>query len=166
MVRHVVQGCCARTADEAPSHLAAPAWFADSPSAHVHPFPPAHTQQVNAAKRLPADVRRRLAEALQPRNLRECVVCGDVPEDPLVSVCSHIYCAECFGAELSKAGQGAVGEWSGGCCGWVGCVKAVLRGAACRLEAGKGRQRAAARCGCVAVHGRLGAVVGRRCKAA
>ncbi len=55
-------------------------------------------------------MRRRLAEALQPANLRECVVCGDVPEDPVVSVCSHIYCSECFGAELSKAGQGAAGE--------------------------------------------------------
>lgn len=28
----------------------------------------------------------------------------------MVSVCSHIYCSECFGAELSKAGQGAAGE--------------------------------------------------------
>lgn len=139
LVRHAVQGCCARTADEAPSQLATPAWFADSPNAHVHPPPAPCPKQVNAAKRLPADVRRRLAEALQPRNLRECVVCGDVPEDPLVSVCSHIYCAECFGAELSKAGQGAVGEWLG----WVGCAQAGLLGAACiQLEAGKGRQRA------------------------
>lgn len=73
-------------------------------------MPPSFTLQIAAAKRLAPDVRRRLAEALQPSNLRECVVCGDVPEDPVVSVCSHIYCSECFGAELSKAGQGAVGE--------------------------------------------------------
>ena len=75
-----------------------------------HPTHPRPALQIAAAKRLAPDVRRRLAEALQPSNLRECVVCSDVPEDPVVSVCSHIYCSECFGAELSKAGQGAAGE--------------------------------------------------------
>ena len=40
----------------------------------------------------------------------ECVVCGDVPEDPVVSVCNHVYCAQCVSAQISLAGHGAAGR--------------------------------------------------------
>jgi hypothetical protein len=77
-----------------------------SPLALTAPF---HAQ-LAAAKRLSAERRASLAEALRPSRLTICATCKDVPEDPVVSICGHVYCSQCVGSEISKAGRGSAGE--------------------------------------------------------
>lgn len=68
-----------------------------------------HKNEVTAARKLKPDLRTKLAETLRT-GLTECVICFDVPEDPVVSVCDHIFCRQCVSAQLSMAGQGAAEE--------------------------------------------------------
>lgn len=65
--------------------------------------------QLAAARRLQPHIRATLADLLRPEHLTPCVVCGDVPEDAVVSVCAHIFCAQCVATQISNAGQGAAG---------------------------------------------------------
>jgi SNF2 family DNA or RNA helicase len=67
---------------------------------------PEAAAEAAAARRLPAEARAQLAETLRER-LTVCVDCGDIPEDPVVSVCDHIYCRQCVSGRVSMAGQGA-----------------------------------------------------------
>lgn len=62
--------------------------------------------EITAAKKLPAATQLSLTATLEER-LTECVVCNDVPEDPVVSICSHIYCRQCVSSQVSLAGHGA-----------------------------------------------------------
>jgi SNF2 family DNA or RNA helicase len=68
--------------------------------------PPLATGELAAAKRLPADTRAGLTSLLRD-GITECVVCSDVPEDPVASVCGHIYCRQCVSSLVSMAGHGA-----------------------------------------------------------
>ncbi|GAX83731.1 hypothetical protein CEUSTIGMA_g11156.t1 [Chlamydomonas eustigma] len=72
-----------------------------------------------AAKKLPSDVRQGLLESLL-HPLMQCPVCMDVPEDPVVSICGHVYCKQCASSQLEGSGQDD--EF---CC--VSCSR-VLRG--------------------------------------
>ena len=67
--------------------------------------PEAAAEAASAAK-LPPAKRAALAEALREQ-LTVCVDCGDIPEDPTISVCGHIYCRQCVTGKISAAGQGA-----------------------------------------------------------
>lgn len=57
-----------------------------------------------AARKLPAALRTSLAATLRD-GLTECAECGDVPEEPVVSVCGHIFCRQCVSTAVSSAGQ-------------------------------------------------------------
>jgi len=59
-----------------------------------------------AARKLRPAMRQSLALTLRDR-LTEGVFCGDIPEDPVVSVCDHVFCRQCVSASVSNAGQGA-----------------------------------------------------------
>ncbi|PSC70181.1 SNF2 family DNA-dependent ATPase [Micractinium conductrix] len=63
--------------------------------------------ELAAARRLVPHLRAHLAQRLQPTQLEPCAVCADVPEDAVVAVCSHVFCAQCVATELSNAGHGA-----------------------------------------------------------
>ena len=68
-----------------------------------------HKAEVTAAQKIKPEMRTKLAETLRT-GLTECVICFDVPEDPVVSVCNHIFCRQCVSSQLSMAGQGAAEE--------------------------------------------------------
>ena len=34
----------------------------------------------------------------------QCPVCGDVPEDPVVAKCGHVYCQQCMAGQLEGTG--------------------------------------------------------------
>lgn len=65
--------------------------------------------EVTAAKRLSAD---RLNVLLQSASANDapCPVCGDVPEQPAVGACGHVFCRQCVAAQLEA--PGAEGEFS------------------------------------------------------
>jgi hypothetical protein len=121
---------------------------------HSHPIPhdapivplsslPASQLQLAAAKRLSAARRASLAEALRPSRLTICATCKDVPEDPVVSICGHVYCSQCVGSEISKAGRGSAGErprcegaagWAGWACPSSGVMKRHIEAHKCILS--------------------------------
>lgn len=63
------------------------------------------TGEAAAAKRLAANTRDTLTSILTD-NLTECVVCNDVPEEPVASICGHVYCRQCVSSLVSMAGHG------------------------------------------------------------
>lgn len=65
--------------------------------------PPATAAEVAAAKRLPADRLSALLAAATGGDA-QCPVCGDVPEAPTVTACTHVYCRQCATAQLEGAG--------------------------------------------------------------
>eukprot|EP00983_Pelagomonas_calceolata_P043985 1139111-Pelagomonas_calceolata.AAC.1 len=42
--------------------------------------------------------------ATQAPSSAQCPVCADVPEDPVVGICGHVYCQQCAAAQLEGAG--------------------------------------------------------------
>jgi SNF2 family DNA or RNA helicase len=62
--------------------------------------------EINAVRKLNPEMKTKLAETLKT-GLTECVICFDMPEDPVVSVCNHVFCRQCVASQLSMAGQGA-----------------------------------------------------------
>jgi SNF2 family DNA or RNA helicase len=85
-----------------------------------------------AAARLPPDARAAMLSALASPDA-QCPVCGDVPEDPAVTRCCHVFCRQCAAAELAAAGGGADAEFLCRACG--GAVRAGEAFAAAALEA-------------------------------
>ncbi|KAF6253953.1 SNF2 family N-terminal domain-containing protein [Scenedesmus sp. NREL 46B-D3] len=70
----------------------------------------ATASEVSAVRRLPPDTQAALLQALQGC-ASMCGACGDVPEDPGVTRCCHVYCRQCLAARL-EGGTGA-GEANG-----------------------------------------------------
>ena len=64
-----------------------------------------HKGEEAAARKLKPEERSKLAATLQS-GMKECVTCCDVAEDPVVSVCNHVFCRQCVSAQLSMAAQG------------------------------------------------------------
>lgn len=62
--------------------------------------------EINAVRKLKHDLKTKLAETLRT-GLTECGICFDMPEDPVVSVCNHVFCRQCVSSKFSMAGQGA-----------------------------------------------------------
>ncbi|KAK3256853.1 hypothetical protein CYMTET_34036 [Cymbomonas tetramitiformis] len=61
---------------------------------------------IAAAKKLPQEKRRLLREVLTSTGAREmCGVCLDLPEDPVVSNCGHIYCQQCIHDRITTAAE-------------------------------------------------------------
>jgi SNF2 family DNA or RNA helicase len=64
------------------------------------------TAETNAVEKLKDDLKIKLAETLRT-GLTECAICFDMPEDPVVSLCNHVFCRQCVSSKFSMAGQGA-----------------------------------------------------------
>lgn len=77
-------------------------------------------------RKLAPDTQAALLQALQSCSSM-CGVCGDVPEDPSVTRCCHVYCRQCLAARL----EGAAGDSTEGF-GCLVCGSAVRPGDAFR----------------------------------
>ena len=92
--------------------------------------------ELTSVRRLSADTRAALLTALRGHS-SQCPACSDVPEDPSVTRCGHVYCQQCVAAQLEGSG-GAEGEFLCLNCNAVVRGVDVYRGAALEMEAGGG----------------------------
>jgi len=65
---------------------------------------PASAAELAAARKLEPEQRARLLGLVQHPQA-QCPVCADVPEDPVVGICGHVYCQQCAAAQLEGAGH-------------------------------------------------------------
>ncbi|KAF5843373.1 P-loop containing nucleoside triphosphate hydrolase protein [Dunaliella salina] len=65
---------------------------------------PASAAELAAARKLEPEQRARLLSLVQHPQA-QCPVCADVPEDPVVATCGHVYCQQCAAAQLEGAGH-------------------------------------------------------------
>jgi SNF2 family DNA or RNA helicase len=96
--------------------------------------------EVNAARRLPAELRTALLGVAQGPPT-PCATCGDVPEDPVISKCGHLYCRQCAASGTGAAGHGsAEAELAFHClvCGHALAAGDVFGAAALEQAAGSG----------------------------
>lgn len=84
--------------------------------------------EVAAVRKLAPDTQAALLQALQGCSSM-CGVCGDVPEDPCVTRCCHLYCRQCLSTRLEGSGSD-IGEGLGFNC--LVCGGAVRPGDAFR----------------------------------
>lgn len=107
---------------------------------------PPSAGEVAAAQRLGPQACASLLAALDAHG-SSCPVCADVPEDPLVSFCCHVFCRTCVVASLegpaaaaaAAAAGGAGGETAEFSCPTCGCALrrgSVHAAAALRTAAG------------------------------
>ncbi len=60
--------------------------------------------EVAAARKLAPQQRKHLLSIVkQPQ--AQCPLCLDVPEDPAVSYCGHVYCRQCVAGQLDGTGM-------------------------------------------------------------
>jgi SNF2 family DNA or RNA helicase len=98
--------------------------------------------ELTAVRRLSADTRAALLTALRGHS-SQCPACSDVPEDPSVTRCGHVYCQQCVAAQLEGSG-GAEGEFLCLQCNAMVRGVDVYRGAAVEMDAGSGAGAAGA----------------------
>ncbi|KAK9816469.1 hypothetical protein WJX72_000674 [[Myrmecia] bisecta] len=57
-----------------------------------------------AARKLAPEVRTALLAALASPGGQCCAQCGDIPEEPRVAACSHIFCRQCISVQVGSSG--------------------------------------------------------------
>lgn len=46
------------------------------------------------------DEQRQMLSATVEASSSPCALCGDMPEDPVVSLCNHLYCRQCINLQV------------------------------------------------------------------
>jgi SNF2 family DNA or RNA helicase len=100
----------------------------------------ASAAQLAAVRRLAPDTRNALLAALRGHQ-SQCPVCGDIPEDAVVTRCGHVYCQQCVAAQQCMAAQqeadnGSEGEFTCQACNSTVPKEDVFSGVALEAEAG------------------------------
>lgn len=93
----------------------------------------ASASEMNAVLKLAADRFAALLSALRAHS-SQCPVCADVPEDPVVTSCGHVYCQQCAAAQLEGSSTGD-GEFLCLTCNHLVRPGDVYRGAALETAA-------------------------------
>ncbi|KAK9831907.1 hypothetical protein WJX81_008001 [Elliptochloris bilobata] len=70
--------------------------------------------ELAAAAKLAPDARGALLATLEAGG-SACAQCGDLPEDPLVAVCAHLFCRQCIAVQVGAPGSAGASEQSFEC---------------------------------------------------
>ena len=77
--------------------------------------------EIEKARNLPSETLAKLLGSLND-DISECVACSDVADDPVMSICGHVFCRQCVATMASIANQGNIDDVSTYRCPCCGCL--------------------------------------------